>query len=356
MNSASHDELALEAARRSIILLENKGGILPLKKNQYKTIAVIGPNADTARLGTYSTQQPKYFVTVRQGIQKAVGSDVKVLYSKGTDIQNPESGQIMDAVSVVKQADMCVLVLGDDNKTVMENVDRDDITLPGEQEKLMKAIAATGKPVVLVLLHGRPAAIQWAKDNIPAILDGWFLGQETGTAVADAIFGNINPSAKLTVTYPRNVGQVPAFYNSLAPGRLREIWNSSFDPTYPFGYGLSYTTFSYSPVTLLKTETSKGEHIVAEVEVKNTGKVAGDEIVQLYIRDEISSLARPLKELKGFQRISLNAGQSKKLSFLITPAMLEFWKDRKWTTEPGEFLIMIGPNSVDLKSVKLVTH
>ncbi len=353
LNTVSHNQLALEAARKSIILLKNKESLLPLKKSQFKTIAVIGPNADTVRLGTYSTQQPKYFVTVRQGIQKAAGPDVKILYAKGTDIQNPDSRQILEAVSVVKQADACVLVLGDDDKTVMENVDRDDITLPGEQEKLMQAIAATGKPVILVLLHGRPAAIQWAKDNIPAILDGWFLGQETGTAVSDAIFGNINPSGKLTVTYPRNVGQVPAFYNTLAPGRSRELWNSSSDPTYPFGYGLSYTTFSYSPVALSKKVIAKGEHVVAEVEVKNTGKLAGEEIVQLYIRDEISSLARSLKELRGFQRVSLQAGESKKLSFPVTPEMLKFWKDGKWITEPGDFSIMIGPNSADLRSVKL---
>jgi len=353
LSQPSHDQLALEAARKSLILLKNENQLLPLKKNQFKTIAVIGPNADTIRLGTYSTQQPKYFVTVRQGIEKAVGSQVKVLYTKGTDIQHPQDSQITAAVAIAGQADICVLVLGDDDKTVMENVDRDDIALPGDQDKLMKAIAATGKPVVLVLLHGRPPGIQWAKEHIPAILDGWFAGQDTGTAIAEALFGDLNPSGKLTVTYPRNVGQVPAYYNSLAPGRPREIWGSSFDPTYPFGFGLSYTKFTYTNFHLSKSTMTAADTVYAEVTVQNTGKIKGDEIVQLYIRDEVSSLARPLKELKGFQRITLKPGESKMVTIPVSRKSLEFWKDGKWITEPGEFTLMAGPNSVELTNVKL---
>jgi len=353
LSDQSHDALALEAARKSIILLKNSTNLLPFKKDQFKKIAVIGPNADTIRLGTYSTQQPKHFITVKQGIENALGKNVEVLYAKGTDIQNPKDAQIEAAIAIAKQAEVCVLVLGDDDKTVMENVDRDDITLPGDQDKLMQAIVATGKPVVLVLLHGRPAAIQWAKDHVPAILDGWFLGQETGTVVAEAIFGDINPSGKLTVTYPRNVGQVPAFYNTLIPGRPRMMWNTKEGATYPFGYGLSYTQFSYGEVKLSKATMRPGETVFAEVEVRNTGKMAGDEIVQLYLRDDISSLARPIKELKGFQRISLQPGESKKISLPVTTRALEFWKDGKWITEPGSFTIMLGPNSEELKTVKL---
>jgi len=353
LNNRSHDLLALEAARKSLILLKNEGQLLPVRKNQFKTIAVIGPNADTIRLGTYSTQQPKHFITVRQGIEKAVAGAAKVLYAKGTNIQHPEDSQIAEAVAIAGQADLCILVLGDDDKTVMENVDRDDIALPGDQDKLMKAIAATGKPVVLVLLHGRPPGIQWAKEHIPAILDGWFAGQDTGTAIAEAIFGELNPSGKLTVTYPRNVGQVPAYYNSLAPGRPREIWGASFDPTYPFGFGLSYTNFAYTDARLSKVSMTARDTIYAEVTVKNTGKRKGDEIVQLYIRDEVSSLARPLKELKGFQRITLEPGESKLVRLPLSSKSLEFWKDGKWITEPGEFTVMMGPSSAELSNVKL---
>nr|WP_162988746.1 glycoside hydrolase family 3 N-terminal domain-containing protein [Pedobacter schmidteae] len=353
LNNPAHDALALEAARKSIILLKNANGLLPFKKDQFKKIAVIGPNADTVRLGTYSTQQPKHFITVREGIATAVGKNVEVLYAKGTNIQQPKVNQIAEAVVVAQQADVCVLVLGDDDKTVMENVDRDDITLPGDQDKLMQAIVATGKPVVLVLLHGRPAAIQWAKDHVPAILDGWFLGQETGRVVAEAIFGDINPSGKLTVTYPRNVGQVPAFYNTLIPGRPRMMWGTAEGATYPFGYGISYTQFKYGELKLSKPVMTTGETISVAVEISNTGKMAGDEIVQLYLRDDVSSLARPIKELKAFKRISLKAGETQKVVFPISTQALEFWKDGKWITEPGSFTVMVGPGSEEFKAVKL---
>ncbi|MDB5117314.1 MAG: glycoside hydrolase family 3 domain protein [Mucilaginibacter sp.] len=353
LNSKQHDEVALEAARKSLILLKNTNNLLPLNPNSIKTIAVIGPNADTVRLGTYSTQQPKYFVTVRQGIEQLVGKGVKVLYDKGTDIQSPQPGQIEKAVNVAKQADVTVLVLGDDAKTVMENVDRDDIALPGEQEQLLERITALGKPVILVLIHGRPPGIEWAKEHVTAILDGWFLGQNTGTAVAEAIFGKLNPSGKLTVTYPRNVGQVPAYYNALTPGRPRELWHASADPTYPFGYGLSYTQFKYSGLHLSKPTMNDTETVYAEVTITNAGKMQGDEIVQMYLHDEVSSLTRPLLELKGFSRVTLKPGESKQVQIPINRKSLEFWKDGLWITEAGDFSVMVGPNSTELKSVKL---
>jgi beta-glucosidase len=353
LNTPAHDALALEAARKSIILLKNANALLPFKKDQFKKIAVIGPNADTIRLGTYSTQQPKHFITVKQGIENAVGKKGTVLYAKGTNIQQPKAEDIAEAVAIAQQADVCILVLGDDDKTVMENVDRDDIALPGDQDKLMQAIVATGKPVVLVLLHGRPAAIQWAKDHVPAILDGWFLGQETGKVIAEAIFGDINPSGKLTVTYPRNVGQVPAFYNTLIPGRPRMMWGTQEGATYPFGHGISYTQFKYGELKLSKPTMTAGETITVEVEITNTGEVAGDEIVQLYLRDDVSSLARPIKELKGFKRISLQPGETQKVTLPISTRALEFWKDGKWITEPGSFTVMVGPSSEEFKTTKL---
>ncbi|WP_345947645.1 glycoside hydrolase family 3 N-terminal domain-containing protein [Mucilaginibacter sp. PAMB04274] len=353
INNKAHDTLALNAARKSLILLKNSNNILPLKSTDFKTIAVIGPNADTVRLGTYSTTEPKYFVTVRQGIEKLAGKNIKVLYDKGTDIQNPKAGSITQALTIARQADINILVLGDDAKTVMENVDRDDIALPGQQQQLLEQVTALGKPVVLVLLHGRPPGIQWAKENVSAILDGWFLGQNTGTAIAEAIFGKINPAGKLTVTYPRNVGQTPAYYNALTPGRPRELWQASSDPTYPFGFGLSYTKFKYTNLRLAKTTMGDNDTNYAEVTVTNTGSMKGDEIVQMYIHDEIASLTRPVKELKGFQRVSLLPGQSKNVSIPITKKALEFWKDGKWITEAGSFEVMVGTNSVELDTVKL---
>lgn len=353
INNKAHDTLALQAARKSIILLKNANSILPLNADKIKTIAVIGPNADTVRLGTYSTTEPKYFVTVRQGIEKLAGKNIKVLYDKGTDIQNPKPGSITNALAIATQADVSVLVLGDDAKTVMENVDRDDIALPGQQQALLEQVTALGKPVILVLIHGRPPGIQWAKDHVSAILDGWFLGQNTGTAVAEAIFGKINPAGKLTVTYPRNVGQVPAYYNALTPGRPRELWQASADPTYPFGFGLSYTSFKYTDLHLAKANMRDSDINYAEVTVTNTGTMKGDEIVQMYVHDEVASLTRPVKELKGFQRVSLLPGESKKVSIPITKKSLEFWKNGKWITEAGEFEIMLGTNSVELNTVKL---
>jgi len=352
LNDPAHDQLALEAARKAIILLKNESAILPLKKDSL-SIAVIGPNADTIRLGTYSTQQPKHFITVRQGLEDLKGKNTSITYEKGCDIQSPSTGKIPQAVELARRSDIAVLVLGDDERTVMENVDRDDITLPGVQEELLKAVVATGRPVILVLLHGRPVAIQWAKEHVNAILDGWFLGQETGTAIAEAIFGLINPGGKLTVTYPRNVGQVPAYYNILPPGRPRSLWNAASVPTYCFGYGLSYTKFSYRDLSLSNPAMTSKDTVYASVKVTNTGLVKGDEIVQLYIHDETSSLVRPIKELKGFRRITLEPGASEIVRFPIDAHSLEFWKNDRWITERGIFTIMIGSSSEDLTSAKL---
>lgn len=354
LNTPEHDSLALEAARKSIILLENKENILPLSISKLKRIAVIGPNADTVHLGTYATQVPKYVVTVKQGIERLVGNRAEVVYAKGTSIQHPNDREIQEAVSIAKNADVAVVVLGDDNRTVMENVDRDDIALPGHQQQLLEAVYKTGTPIILVLLHGRPAAIQWAKEHVQGILDGWFLGQETGTVVAEALFGLVNPSGKLTVSYPRNAGQLPYFYNHLPFGRIRTLWNSTAEPTYPFGYGLSYTSFEYSGFRLSDSVASSGRPVTVSVDIQNTGKREGEEIVQLYIHDQVSSLTRPIKELKGFKKVLLQPGEKKTLQFTITEKSLEFWKNGGWITEPGEFAIMVGPHSEKLDTTRLI--
>ncbi len=345
--------LALEVAEKSIILLKNENNLLPLDKNKLKNIAVIGPNADVQVLGGYSTKQPRYFVTVLDGVKNIVSKSTKVSYAQGVDMHTNSTKGIDEAVKLAKRSDVVILVVGGDNVTMKENQDRDDITFAGKQEELIKAVQATGKPVVLVLIHGRALAIGWGKEHINAILDGWYLGQETGNAVAKTIFGENNPGGKLPVTYVRNAGQLPCYYNALPTGRERNIYGSSSELLYPFGYGISYTKFEFTDIKLSKVEMTADETIYASVTVKNTGEMKGDEVVQMYIRDERSSYVRPKLELKGFKRISLEPGESKVVELPISHKALQFWKEGKWIVEPGGFTVMIGTNSVDLESIKL---
>ncbi len=353
LKSKEHDLLALEAARKALILLKNEGYLLPLDKSKLRKIAVIGPNANEIRLGGYSTAKPKYFSTVLEGIKKYVGNNVEVLYEEGCSLYNTSTENIPDAVNAAKESDVSILVLGGSEKTCKENEDRDDLNLTGAQQELVKAVVKTGKPVTVVLLHGRPLSIEWIAENVAAVLDGWYLGQECGTAVAEAMFGEINPGGKLSMTIPRNVGQVPCYYNKLPTGRPRRLFQSSHEPLFPFGYGKSYTTFKFGNIGLSKSEIQMNDTAIVSIDVTNTGNRRGDEVVQLYIHDEYASLVRPQKELKGFKRISLEPGQTKKVSFPISSRELQFWKDGKWIVEPGNFKIMIGSDSVELKTIKL---
>ncbi len=375
VNNKQHDELALKVAQKSIILLKNENNALPLNISQLKKIAVIGPNANAVRIGGYSPKKLKYYVTVLEGIKNYVGNSAEVNYAEGAaidseqpsgedeskndieltryaekskDSQTPEDIKIAEAVMLAQNSDVVVLVIGGSEATCRENEDTDYLGLRGKQLDLVKAVYDTGKPCVVVMLGGRPLSINWIAEHIPAVIQGWYLGQETGTAIADVLFGKVNPGGKLPVTIPRNVGQVPLFYNKLEPGRTRKIYRSPVDPLFPFGYGLSYTTFDFKNLQVEKTTISVGEKTTLSVDVTNTGKVTGEEVVQLYIHALNSKRVRPSKELRGFQRIALDPGETKTVRFEIGKKQLEYWNE-DWVVEPGEYELFIANDSSDQK-------
>ena len=373
-NNAEHQQLALKAAHDAIILLKNQNNLLPLDRTKYKRIAVIGPNAAELHLGGYS-DNPGRGVSILQGIRNKVGSTAEVLYSEGCKITETapdwyadkvvlgdpalNAKRVAAAVQVAKKADVIILVLGENEQTSREawapthEGDRDSLDLLGNQDDLTKAIVATGKPTAVFLIHGRPNSINYIAANVPAILDGWYLGQETGTAVADVLFGDYNPGGKLPITVPRTVGQLPDYYYQ-KPSAKREYLGTSTQPLFPFGYGLSYSTFKYSNLRLAPDTIGPQGQTKISVDVTNTGKSRGDEVAQLYIRDEVSSVTRPVKELRGFQRISLDPGQSHTVEFMLGPEQLSFLDhDMQRVVEPGTFKIMVGGSSVDVIETKL---
>ncbi len=363
----AHRELALQAARETITLLKNDGGLAPLDPRKIKTIAVIGPNADRQMLGGYSGV-PKHYTTLLQGIRDRVGSSVNVLYHEGCKItiggswqqdevtpSNPHEDRksIAEAVKVAQQADVVVLAIGDNEQTSREAWalnhlgDRASLDLVGLQDELVDAIAATGKPIIAVLFNGRPISIRNLTAKAAAIFECWYLGQETGRALAEALFGDLNPGGKLPITIPRSVGHIPAYYNH-KPAARRGYLFDDVTPLYAFGFGLSYTQFQFGKPRLKKSVIGKNESTVVRVDVTNTGPRAGDEVVQMYIRDKVSSVTRPVKELKGFQRITLAPGETKTVALEITPEHLAFYNiDMKYVVEPGEFEIMVGNSSRD---------
>jgi beta-glucosidase len=354
INDEQHRALALEVAHKSIVLLKNEGGLLPLNLEKYKKIAVIGPNAVEMRLGGYSPK-PEYYISVYDGIKKYTGTRAQVSFAKGCEIASESAAMIPEAVDLAQQSEICILVLGGSEETCLENVDIDQLDLTGKQLELVRAVYNTGKPCVVILLNGRPNSIPWMAENIPAIMEGWYLGQETGTALADVIFGKFNPSGKLPFTFPRDVGQVPSFYNKLPTGRPRRLFQSSAEPLFSFGHGLSYATFELGQPWLENDTIPLGASTKLNLTVTNTGQMDGDEIMQLYIHDLISNRVRPVKELRGFQKVTLQKGERKTISFEIGKKQLEYW-DGEWLVEFGDFEIMVGPNSVDLKKIKLVVE
>lgn len=373
-NTPAHQQLAAEAARRSIVLLKNANNLLPLDRSKLQSIAVIGPNAAEVHLGGYS-DNPQRGVSVLQGIRDKVGNKLKVNYAEGCKITK-EGGKwwddksnladpaedaklIAQAVEVAKASDLALLVVGGNEDTSKEAWadnhlgDRDTLDLVGRQNDLVKAVVETGKPVVVLLIHSAPLSINYIAENVPAILDGFYLGQETGVAVADVLFGDANPAGKLAVSVPRTVGQLPIYYNH-KPTAKRGYLYTSKEPLFPFGFGLSYTTFEYSDLKIASSQIGPSGQSEVSVTVKNTGKVAGDEIVQLYIRDVVSSVTRPVMELKDFKRIALAPGESKTVTFTITPDKLAFLDlNMQRVAEPGAFEIMVGPSSVKYQKVKL---
>jgi len=374
-----------ETAEHSFVLLKNKGQLLPLKKTG--TIALIGPlaNNHSEMLGTWVVAgEPSKSVSVIDGIKNVAGSDVKVLYAKGSNFTDdsllnarawffgmkqerdnrPAQEMIDEAVETAKKADIIVAVVGESANMTGESSSRSDITIPETQKELLKALVKTGKPIVAVLFNGRPLALPWEDKNLDAILDVWMPGTEAGNAIADVLFGNYNPAGKITATFPRSVGQIPIYYahkntgrpfDGKGPAKFKSDYiDISNDPLYPFGYGLSYTTFNYSDVKLSKTDLKGNETLKATVTVTNSGKLAGEEVVQLYVSDPVASISRSVKELKNFKKISLQPGESKEVSFNITTADLKFFNTKlAYDWEPGEFGIQIGTNSSDVKSAKV---
>jgi len=351
-----HDLLALKAAFKSIILLENKNNLLPLNKNSINRMAVIGPNANRLLLGNYSTDKPKYFVSVLDGIKNYAEGNFEITYSQALDQDDYGKINIAHAVKKAKEADITLLVLGGNEITCMENEDTDDLSLKGDQQLLFERVRKVAKKLILLIIDGRPSSVIWAKEESDAFLLAFYLGQECGNAVAMTIFGQNNPSAKLPVTIPRNVGQIQCHYNRFYPGRAPSYYKSSVEPLYPFGYGLSYTDFDISAPIIETQENQKytvNDEIPVLVTVKNTGYVKGEETVQLYIKDCIASLVRPVLELKRFRKVELEPGEEKTIRFNLKPRDFAFWKDKKWITEPGKFIIMAGNSSIKYKETEL---
>jgi beta-glucosidase len=371
---AAHRNLALQAAHETITLLKNDGGVAPLDAGKIKTLAVIGPNADREMLGGYSGK-PKYCTTLLQGIRERAGDTVTILYHEGCKITiggswqqdevipgNPEEDRrsIAAAAEVAQKADVVVLAIGGNEQTSREAWglnhlgDRASLDLVGPQDELVNAVAAAGKPVIAVLFNGRPISIRHLAEKVPAIFECWYLGQETGPAAAAVLFGDANPGGKLPITIPRSVGHIPAYYN-YKPFARRGYLFDDIRPLYAFGFGLSYTRFRFGKPRLRKPVIRRGDSTAVLVDVTNTGDRAGDEVVQMYVRDKVSSVTRPVKELKGFQRVTLDPGETRTVSLALTPEHLAFHNiDMKCVVEPGEFDIMVGNSSRDEDLQKVI--
>jgi len=376
-------DIARKIATESFVLLKNNKNLLPLDRKG--TIAVIGPLADTRSnmAGTWSVaanlDAPK---TLVEGLKEVAGDGVKITYAKGSNLTSDsvlennatlfgrslrrdnrtEEALRAEALRIASQANVIVAALGESSEFTGESSSRTDLSIPDVQQRLLGELLKTGKPVVLVLFTGRPLTLVWENEKVPAILNVWFGGSEAALAISDVLFGDVNPSGKLTTSFPRNVGQIPIFYNHKNTGRPLEKgkWFQKFrsnyldvenEPLYPFGYGLSYTSFAYSDIKLSSQELAGKGELTAEITVTNTGKRDGSEVVQLYVRDLIGSVTRPVKELKGFEKIFLKAGESKTIQFKITPEMLKFYNyDLQYDNEPGDFEVMIGGDSEQVKS------
>ena len=352
-----HRQTALEAARNGIVLLKNDG-ILPINDQKYKKIMITGINADDENiLGDWSAPQcPENISTVLKGLQQIAPETTFDFVDQGWDPRNMNPKQVELAAAKAKQADLNIVVAGEYmmrhrwlERTDGEDTDRSDIDLVGLQNELIQKVAASGKPTILILISGRPLGVSWAAENLPAIVEAWAPGMYGGQAIAEILYGEVNPSAKLAITIPYSVGQIQMIYNHKPSMYFHPyVDNKPSKPLYPFGHGLSYTTYEYNGFKLAKKEIAANETIDATVKITNTGDRDGVEIVQLYIRDRFSSATRPVKELKDFARVSLKTGETKEITFTITPEKLAFYdRNMQWTVEPGEFIVMVGPSSAD---------
>ena len=364
VNSAAHREVALRAARESIVLLKNEREVLPLSR-QIKSIAVIGPNADDASLARYRYGPSAIeSITVLQGIRNVLGEGVQINYAKGCDVVDerwPESevlpepmsateqAGIAEAVKAAQRSEVVVVVVGDSRRTVGESLSRTSLDLPGRQLDLVKAVHAVGKPVVVVLLNGRPLSINWIHKYVPAIVEGWFPGAQGGTAIAEVLFGDYNPSGKLTVTFPKTAGQIPFNFPTKPNAQWEGEKSRVSGALYHFGHGLSYTTFAYSNLKITPLKQTANGQITVTVDIRNTGPRAGTEVVQLYIRDLVSSVTTYEKALRGFARVTLAPRETRTVTFVLKPADLSLWnRDMRFVVEPGAFRVMLGTSSEDI--------
>jgi beta-glucosidase len=353
-----HLAFAREMARKSIILLKNSGRTLPLSK-QLRTLAVLGPLAADSQsaLGSWAAAgRPEDVVTMLEGIRQAVSPGTKILYAKGADVAGADTSGFAEAERLARLAEAVILVLGEDRDMSAEARNRSSLDLPGVQQQLARRIHATGKPVVVVLSNGRPLSTPWLEQNVPAILEAWYLGVQMGPAVADVLFGEYNPGGKLPISVPRTVGQVPIYYNHKNTGRPSdeaEKYTSKYldvpsSPLYPFGHGLSYTTFRYSNLRLSSGRIRAADSLLVSVDLTNTGDRAGDEVVQLYLRDDVASVTRPLKELRGFRRVTVEPGRTRTVTFVLRRDDLAFYgPNLRRVVEPGTFTVYVGTSSAD---------
>ena len=376
-NSPEHRDLAEKTAEKAVVLMKNEGNLLPLDLSKLKTIAVIGPNAADVHIGGYG-REPGHGVSILDGIRQRVGDAAKVVYAEGSRITEGQQGwigwiqdpvklpdaesqlkRIEEAVAAARGADVAIVVVGENERTNREAWsethlgDRDSLDLIGYQDQLIKAIVETGKPTIVFLINGRPLSINYAAEHVPAILEGWYLGEEGGTAAARVLFGDVNPGGKLPITFPHSVGQLPDYYNhkpSMNRGYL--FWGRK--PLFPFGWGLSYTTFAFENLRLEPAEIAAEGQTTASVDVTNTGAREGDEVAQLYVHQKVASVTRPVMELRGFERVTLKPGEKKTVHFKITPVELQMLnRDMHLVVEPGTFDIMVGPSSTQTTTVQL---
>jgi beta-glucosidase len=355
-----HRQLALRAAQRSVVLLKNDGPVLPLVRENLRCLAVIGPNAGDCHIGGYAGW-PKYAVDLLTGLHNRVGNDLEIVYAEGCRItanrgarewmskveippEEENDKRIAEAMAVAVKADVIVVAIGENEELCREGMDMDSLALVGPQEKLIRSLSALGKPVVAVVINGRPLLLQEVELHANAVLEAWYLGQETGHALADVIFGDVNPGGKLPITFPRTTGSIPACYNR-KPSTSSYVFGETA-PMYPFGFGLSYTTFRYDEIRVVPESIKPGAAARVHVTLTNTGQRAGDEVVQLYIRDLVSSVTRPIKELKGFRRVSLGPGESKTVMFDLGFSALSLLNEEmQRVVEPGEFEVLAGGSS-----------
>jgi len=350
-NSPEHRELALKIARESMVLLKNENQLLPLNKNDIRKIAVIGPNAAVPRTGGYSGYGVE-IVTPLEGIKRKVGNNVEVYYAQGCDLVDKSKDGFDEAIKLAQKADVVLMFMGNSvPETEGEQRDRHNLDLPGVQEELIKAIASTGTPVVVVLINGSAVTMLNWIDDVKAIIEAWYPGEEGGTAITDIIFGDYNPSGKLTITFPRHVGQLPLYYNHKPTGRVDDYCDlRGKQPLFEFGYGLSYTKFNYSNLTLSSEKISPDENLKLNFDIENIGKYDGIEVAQLYIRKKFSKLARPVKELKSFAKVSLSVGEKRNVVIELTPEELGSYDENlDFVVEPGIYELMIGASSEDIR-------